>query len=423
MNSMNRKLNILIINWTWYPSGGDWTYVENLCKFYESRGHKVIPFSMKNEKNFPSPYEKYFISKIDYQELNRNKSFINGFKTARSSIYSTEARSNLKSLLDEQTIDIVHLNNIHHYLTPASIIPEIKKRNIPIIWTLHDYVILCPNTTFISNEVVCEKCKGGKFYQCIVNKCKKQSIPASFVAALESYVNNFYNPYKQVDFFICPSEFIRKKFESFGFEAGKLRQVYNLFDITSVSGANSILPESGKKPYIVYVGNILKVKGIFTLAKAMAGLDLDLYVIGGGEHFSELKELTESGELSNVFLKGKMPKEEVFRYIQQSALVVVPSEWYENLPYSLVEAMLLCKPVLGADIGGIPELVVNDITGQLFKPGMVSDLRSKILFMMADQDKLTQMGIRAREHALNLVNYDAFGKKLSPIFESLQLAL
>ncbi len=141
---MAGKLNILIVNWTWFPSGGDWTYIENLCKFYESLGHTAIPFSMTNEKNLPNPFSEYFISNIDYRELNKNKTLLSGLKAVKNSIYSTQAKSNLKILLDRHHIDLVHLNNIHHYLTPASIIPEIKKKNIPIIWTLHDYVILCP---------------------------------------------------------------------------------------------------------------------------------------------------------------------------------------------------------------------------------------------------------------------------------------
>jgi len=420
---MAGKLNILIVNWTWYPSGGDWTYIENLCKFYESRGHTVIPFSMRNEKNFPSPYSEYFITKIDYRELNKNKTVLSGLNAVKNSIYSTEARSNLKSLLDKYHIDIVHLNNVHHYLTPASIIPEIKKRNIPIIWTLHDYVILCPNTTFISHEKVCEKCKGGKFYECVINKCKKQSVPASFVAALESYANNFSNPYKHVDYFICPSEFIRKKFESFGFDNRRLKQIYNLFDVDSVSSQYDRSAETNNKPYIVYVGNILRVKGIFTLVRAMAGLELELKVIGSGEHFDELKDLVETGRMHNVKLLGKMPKEEVFRFVRHASFVVVPSEWYENLPYSLVEALLLAKPVLGAEIGGIPELVINDITGLLFQPADITDLRLKIQLMISDKEKLTQMGKQAREHALKMVNYRTFAQHMSPLFESLQLSL
>ena len=118
-----------------------------------------------------------------------------------------------------------------------------------------------------------------------------------------------------------------------------------------------------------------------------------------------------------------MPKEEVFRFVQHALFVVVPSEWYENLPYSLVEALLLAKPVLGADIGGIPELVIDEVTGKLFQPANATDLRLKIEWMMSDKDKLNQMGKNAREHALNMVNYDAFARNMTPVFESLQLAL
>jgi len=419
----NKMSKILIANWTWYPSGGDWTYVECLVKFYESMGHEVIPFSMHNEKNFPTPYSKYFISNVDYKELNKNKSLAKGLQAVKKTIYSSEAKQNITKLLDENQIDIVHLNNVHHYLTPASIIPEIKKRGIPILWTLHDYVALCPNTTFVSNGKICEKCKTGKFYNCITNKCKKNSLPASIVASLESYTNNFLNPYKHVDYFICPSNFIKSKFEAFGFSKEKLVQVYNLFDIESVRLKEISNPYKSDRKYIVYVGNVLKVKGIFTLVKALENIDIDLYVIGDGEHFQELKNLIEQKQIKNVILLGRKNKDEVFYYTAKSLFIVLPTEMYENLPYSLVESYLLSKPALGARIGGIPELALDGETGYLFEPGNVEDLRSKLELMLSDEAKLEQMGVAGRSHIMNLVNYEAFGKKLSPLFQTLNLSL
>jgi glycosyltransferase involved in cell wall biosynthesis len=421
---MNKKLNILIVNWTWFPSGGDWTYIENISKFYQSKGHEVIPFSMHDERNLPSPYSDYFINKINYKELNRKKTALNGLKTLRNTTYSFEAKTKLKMLLDKHPVDVVHLNNIHHYLTPASIIPEFKKRNIPIIWTLHDYVILCPNTTFTSNDKICEKCKGGKFYKCITNKCKKQSVQASFVAAMEAYTNQILNPYKYVDYFICPSDFILKKFVAFGFNLKKLIQIYNLFDIVSVHDSRTPASvRSDKRPYIVYAGRIEKVKGVFTMARAIADQNADLYILGNGESFDELKKMITDEGWSNIYLLGKLTKEEVFGYIQNASFITVPSEWYENLPYSLIEALLLSKPVLGADIGGIPELVINGFTGFLFKPGDADDMRSKALMMLSDPDKLKEMGCNARTYITGLVNYDAYGEKLSKVYDSLELAL
>ncbi|MEO5564100.1 MAG: glycosyltransferase family 4 protein [Chitinophagaceae bacterium] len=414
---------ILIVNWTWYPSGGDWTYIECLIKFYESKGHEVIPFSMHNEKNFETPYSKYFISGVDYKELNKNKSLGKGLQAVKRTIYSSEAKHNLAKLLDEHKIDIVHLNNIHHYLTPASIIPEIKKRNIPIVWTIHDYVILCANTTFVSNGTVCEKCRGGKFINCAINKCKKGSRAASIVAAMESYTNNWMNPYKHVDYFIFPSNFIKNKFDSFGFHKDRLVQIYNMFDLDTIKYTVPENPIKAERDYITYVGNTLRVKGIFTLVDAMKGLDVDLYVIGDGEHFNELKEYIAANELHNVKLLGRKTKNDVFYYVANSLFKVLPTIMYENLPYSIMECALLGRPSVGARTGGIPELIVEGKSGYLFEPGNVADCRAKIELMLSKKDQLTEMGRIGKEHVMNLVTPEAFEKKIAPIFQSLNVNL
>lgn len=412
---------ILIANWTWYPSGGDWTYVDNLCKFYESLGHEVIPFSMQDDRNFDTPYSKYFVTKIDYKDLNKNKSPLNAIRAVKNSLYSVEAKKKIKQLLNDHKIDIVHINNIHHYLSPASIIPAIKKKNIPIVWTLHDYSILCPNTTFISKDKVCENCKGGKYYRCVIQKCKKGSTMASMVAAMESYTNKWLNPYKHVNYFLCPSQFIADKFVDFGFDREKIISLYNLFDLTAIEETK---PEPTDKKYIVYVGNILKVKGIFTLAEAMQGINTELYIIGDGESMPELRELVSSKGITNIKFLGKKPKNEVLSYVRNAQFVVVPSEWYENLPYSLVEALLLSKPVLGAKIGGIPELVIDGQTGYLYQSGNLDDLRKRLTEMLAlPQAELDRMGQAAYHHARDIVNYKSFETALRRVFDKVGYTL
>ncbi|MES1181502.1 MAG: glycosyltransferase, partial [Flavobacterium sp.] len=310
----------------------------------------------------------------------------------------------------------------HHYLTPGSIIPEIKKYNIPILWTLHDYVILCPNTTFISNNTVCENCKGGKYYHCITQKCKKGSMMASVVASMESYTNKWLDPYKYVDYFLCPSHFIAHKFIEFGFDERRIVKLYNPFDVSSIeNAAGTTNPE---KKYIVYVGNILKVKGVFTLVKAVRGLDIDLYVIGDGESMQELQTLTKQNAINNVYFLGKKNKQDVLSYVKGSQFVIVPSEWYENLPYSLVEALLLSKPVVGAKIGGIPELVLDDKTGYLFEPGNETDLKNKIeRMLLLPQEELDAMGKQANRHAHDIVDFKTFEAKLTDVFQSVGCSL
>jgi glycosyltransferase involved in cell wall biosynthesis len=411
-----------MVNWTWYPSGGDWTYIDNVRKFYESKGHEVIPFSMKDDRNFKTPFDKYFVSNVDYKNLNKHKNPITAARVLKNSLYSNQAKKNIKALLSENRIDLVHLNNIHHYLTPSSIVPEIKQHDIPIIWTVHDYSILCPNTTFISNDKVCERCKTEKYYNCIIHKCKKRSLLASSVAAMESYVNKWVNPYKYVDYFLCPSQFIADKFMEFGYDKRKLVKLYNPFDINSLEDIT--LEKREEKKYIVYVGNILKVKGVFTLAAAVKGMDIDLYFIGDGEAMTELKQFVNSNEITNIIFLGKKKKEEALSYVKGAEFVVVPSEWYENLPYSLVEALLLARPVLGARIGGIPELVIDNETGVLFESANKQDMIAKMDYMLSlSYEELTRLGENARKHAAALTNYKRFEDELSKVFEAVNLTL
>ncbi|HUR11415.1 MAG TPA: glycosyltransferase [Flavitalea sp.] len=416
-----RPLKILIINWSWYPTGGDWTYIENLINFYQQQGHEVIPFSMHSEHNYATPYSRYFISNINYKDLNKNKSLANGVKAVKKTLYSVEAKRNLQKLLEENQIDIAHINNIHHYLTPTSILPLLKKNNIPIIWTVHDYSILCPNTTFTSKDKICEKCKGGAYYQCIVNNCKKNSWRASTIAAVESYTNSLVNPYKYVDFYICPSRFIANKFIEFGFEPAKIRQVYNLFDTDSIPSSVNI-PD--KKKSIVYVGNITKVKGVHTLVRAVKDRDVHLYVIGSGDHLEELIAYCKSEHYTNITFLGRRNKSDVFKYLKEASFVVVPSEWYENLPYSVVEALLLSKPVLASRIGGIPELIMDGATGFLFEAGNIKDLQNKIDHLIQmDPSILATIGNNAHAHVKKMVCYNSFKVELEKIFSDLSLKL
>ena len=217
-----------MVNWTWYPSGGDWTYIENLSFVYKSNGHQIIPFSMQHNENFESEYSKFFIKKIDYKSLHQKNKFVAGLDVISRGIYSFEAVNKLKALLKHVKIELAHINIIHRYITP-SILKVLKDNGIPIVWTLHDYTIICPESTFISDGKICEACKGGKFYQAGLKKCKKQSFLASSVAALENYFHHYLNYYNYVDAFICPSKFHYQKFKEFGFLNQKLHQIYHSY--------------------------------------------------------------------------------------------------------------------------------------------------------------------------------------------------
>lgn len=401
-------MNILLVNWTWFPSGGDWTYIENISKLYQENGHNVIPFSMDDERNLPSDYSDYFIKNINYRDLHKSKKLTKGFEVLAKSIYSVEAKKNLERLLNTVQIDLVHLNLIHHYITP-SILSVLKKRKIKTIWTLHDYTAICPESVFISNGKICEKCIGGRFYNCVINKCKKQSYLASSVAALESYFYKFNDYYSHVEYFICPSRFSYFKHQQHAFFPEKLKHIYHgyhietvLSNVKEVDKAAEVNAETVQK-YIVFVGRLEKIKGVSTLLEAMRGNpNIPLKIIGDGESETELLTYKQAHNLTNVEFMGKKNKQEVLELVRKSQFLICPSEWYEVLGFTIVEAMLMEKPVIGANIGAIPETVLHEQTGMLFEAGNAGELAQRIANLYEDVEKIKKLGIQAKAHAENL---------------------
>ena len=411
-------MNILVANWTWYPSGGDWTYVDHISSLYRENGHTVIPFSMKDDRNFKDPYARFFIENIDYKKIDK-KSISAGLKVIKKSIYSTEAQQNLERLLDEVEIDLAHINVIHHYITPI-ILKTLKDRGIPIIWTLHEYTPICPESTFISHGKICEKCFGGAFYHCVTNKCKKSSLPASMVAAAENYVHRYLNYYEYVDHYLCPSVFLYEKFRSFNFFPEKLVQLYHGYNYHEVEVVQSAYQKPEEDRYIVFVGRLEKIKGAHTLLKAMKkNPSVALKLIGTGTQEEELKAYAEAHHLTNVSFLGKQSKQQTLETICGSEFLICPSEWYEVLGFTVVEAMALSKPVIGANIGAIPEMVIPHQTGLLFEAGNAEQLNTQITLLFNDQEMIRNLGAGAKTHIHKLINTEKHFSGLQQLIPSL----
>lgn len=411
-------MKILLVNWSWYATGGDWTYVENLNKLYTKKGHEVIPFSTHNKKNEYSLYSKNFVSAYDFKELNKHKSISNGIKALKTSIVSRNALFKLDRILKEHDIKVAHLHNLHHYITPA-IIEKLHNRGIKILWTLHDYKIICPENSFVSNGKICEKCITGSFYHCTLNMCKKKSFLASMLASFEAYYYHKKNTYDLVDYYLCPSSFIKTKFQKFGFDEKKLFVSNLCYDINLVDAYidnhkndEALLPSD---KFILYVGRLEDIKGVKTLIMAVKGTLIKLKIAGIGNSEVEIKSLIENEHISNVDMLGFKCKDEVFGLIKNAAFGVCPSEWYENFPFSISETFLFSKPVVGSDIGGIPELVIDGKTGLLFEHGNVQDLQNKLLQLWNNDESTSVMGKNARIHAYDLYNFETHWNKIKSL--------
>lgn len=411
-------MKILIVNWSWYPTGGDWTYIENVRKLYESNGHEVVPFSAIHEKNQPEKTSRFFVHSHDYKELNKNKTLSNGLKVLKSSIISHDAIEQLELLLNQYPVDVAHLQNVHHYITPA-IIDVLKRRNIPVIWTLHDFKIICPENSFISNGVICEKCLTGSFYHCAMSSCKKHSFMASSLASFEAYYYHHKKIYDKVDRFLCPSDFLRKKFIQFGFKPEKLVLAHSCYDVNLVDDylKRHQTDSQPAQKYALYIGRLEAIKGVHTLIEAVKDTPIRLKIVGSGSELPHLQQLASGHD--NIEFLGFKNKEEVFELTRHASFVVCPSVCYENLPFSVIETFLFSRPVVGALIGGIPELVINEKTGLLFEAGNANHLCEKLRYLWDNDELADELGRNAREHAYQMIHFDTHWKLLSNLIEPL----
>jgi glycosyltransferase involved in cell wall biosynthesis len=407
-------MNILLANWSWYPSGGDWTYVEEVARLYANHGHKVVPFAMQDAKNFPSEFSSYFLDHIDYQELNRRRSFFSGARVLYRSIYSLHSQRLLGRLLENTRIDVAHLNNIHNYHTP-SIIPLLKKHGAKIIWTIHDYILLCPENSFVSRGELCEKCKGGQFYHCVLNRCKKGSRSASLVASLGGYVSRFLGVFRDVDQFICPSKFVYEKFLEYGFPEDRVSFVSHCCSL----GPSECAVDSEAMPvgdYALFVGRLERIKGLHTLLRALKLVpQVNMVVAGGGSLERELLAMRDEMNLRNVYFVGKRTKQEIQWLARGCRFLVCPSEWYEVLGLAVVEAMLLGKPVIASEIGALPELVIDGTTGLLHLPGVHQDLAGRLQELWSSPERCRKMGSTARLRSLQMFDPETHYRRLAHI--------
>jgi len=406
-------MNILLANWTWYPSGGDWTYIDSIRKLYEIKGHRIIPFSVHNKKNIPTPFDKYFLNGIDYKALYKKINMKTGIKILIKSIYSFEAKEKIKLLLQENHIDVAQLNNINNYHTP-SIIPILKKAKIPILWRILDYKLICPNNTFILRDKVCEACYKHKYYKCIINKCRKNSLAASALNALESYFYYFIPYYKQVDMFIFQSEFTRDMFVKYGWNIEKTRIIENSYDYSHIQ------PKYEGKDYILYFGRISKEKGIHTLLNVMKNLpNVELKVIGDGpEHDSYAKYIIENS-INNVSFLGPKWDKDLDPIIKDCEFVIVPSEWYEPSPYVVLQSFAYGKPVVASNIGGLKDLIINNENGILFKTGDSKSLSLAIENLVNDKMLIRKMGVNARMILEKKYNSEKYYTSTMTVFKNL----
>lgn len=401
-------MKILMVNKFHYLKGGSEKYYFDLANLLKENGHEVAFFSMKDEKNIKTDCKEYFVEPIDLNTGSKLKAF--------DVIYSKDNKKKMEEALEDFKPDIVHLNNFQRQLS-ASIIEPIKKRNIPIVFTAHDVQAICPAITMMDNDKnICERCIGGKYSNCIKKKCNKGSTLKSAIGAIEGkYYRNKKIYTEKIDKIISPSEFYKSKFIEDGVQAEKVVAMHNFVDVEQY---NVELQDDG---YALYIGRLSKEKGILNLINAFSKLDSGkLYIAGEGSEKDNIEKIIRENNLEQrVELLGFLSKADVIDWTRRCRFTVVPSIWYENCPYSVMETLAIGKTVIGANIAGIPELVKDNRSGFIYKYDDINDLADKMRILFEDKSLAEEFGKKAKIDASEFYAKNVYYKKIMDIYENL----
>ena len=406
-------MRVLLCSNFYYRRGGDCTYLLALQSLLEGLGHSTAVFSMRHPQNLPCPQEDYFVDFIDYAELNRAKNPLNAAKVLGRSIWSSQARGNMARLIADWKPDVAHLQNIHAYLTP-SILGPLKAAGIPVVWSLHDYKLICPNSTLYCHGRICEECQGGRFWRCAQKRCKKQSRAASTVAAVEAWAHRMRGITRFVDQFIAPSEFVKTKFAEFGYSPTR-------FSVMPHFLAVDVPMAQRPGGYGLYAGTLLPIKGVGTLLRALAQAPQHpFHILGAGPLREEFERQARELGLSQVQFRGFLTGVELEAELAGAAYAVVPSEWWETFSYAAQEPLARGIPVIASNLGALPELVKDGETGLLFPAGDADALATHMGRLWGDPELRTTLGEKAFVFIREKCHSGRYRRELTALYEGLR---
>ncbi len=424
-------LKVLMVNKFHYLKGGSETYHFAVGESLEAMGNEVAWFAMEDPKNLPCRQSPYFVSAADYTgKTNPLKKVKDGL----SLIYSTEARDKFNALLEEFQPDVIHLNLVHRQLTFSILdAPYLKAHKVPVVYTAHDYIPVCPACTMLDGEgAVCDECLSGSFAPCARKRCVKGSRAKSQLAVMEANSIRRRGSYKKIDRVIAPSQFMRSKLVEGGFPEGQVVFMQNFAKDSVLASARDAQDRTDwERPYLLFFGRLSKEKGIDVLVDAfLAALpslpaDLRLVIAGEGPERPAIEAKLAAAApavAARVELVGFQAGEDMRRYAERASLAIASSRWRENMPYSIVEAFALGTPVVGTDIGGIPELVMEGRTGFVCEPGDTGSLSEAIVRgvrFAQDRDAYQMMQATCREYVLTRCDQDAYMKELTALYQEL----
>lgn len=400
---------LLAVNNYFYRRGGaEAVFLEHNAMLARA-GWRVVPFAMQHPRNLDSPWSEYFVDEIEF-----GADYTLAAKLVRvpKVVYSLEARRRLGELLDRVRPDACHAHNIYHHLSP-SILGLLHDRGVPTVLTLHDLKIACPAYTMLSRGTICERCRGGRIHNVLVHRCIKGSLALSAIAMVEAAVHSMLGSYDRVSRFVVPSRFYATKLVEWGVPPERFRHVPNFVDAAACE------PRYAPGDAFLYFGRLAPEKGLATLVRAAALAAVPVVLAGTGPEAAQLERLAQACG-ARVRFTGHLAGAALQSMIREARAVVLPSEWYENAPLSVLEAYAHGKAVLGARIGGIPELIRDGETGTTFTSGDVDELAARLREYAALPDAtIAAQGAAAREYVAAEFSLERYRDRILSLYREI----
>jgi glycosyltransferase involved in cell wall biosynthesis len=382
-------MKVVLANKYYYLKGGADRYLLDLQKMLEAHGNAVIPFTMKSPRNLPTPYEKYFVSEVETEKV---KIGWQGLRTLGRMMFSFEAQQKMNQLIKEEKPNLVHAHNVYYQISPTVFLP-IREHGIPLVMTVHDYHLISPQYMRWSRGRVEDWGRAGVIEGALA-RYHKNSFFASLASSATYHLHNRMGLYHLVDRYITPSKFVKGELVKKGFSTERIHVLpYGI-------EAAHVLPYIGRdNGYVLFVGRLVEEKGIWPLLRAAKNLPhVSFKIVGDGPEREKMQRWAI--DVPNVEFVGFKSGEELWQLYREARCIVVPSLWQEVFGLVALEAMAVGKPVIASNIGGLPEVVQDRVTGLLVPPGSIVELAEAVDRLMRDGAYAASLGAAGRQKVL-----------------------
>ncbi len=401
-------MRVILAHKFFYRRGGAELFFRETGGCLERRGHQVAYFSTIHPENPPSRFSPYFVKPPNYSEGSIWKRAAGIGKM----IYSVETKRQFARLLRDFKPDLVHAFHLYVHLSP-SLLDACAAAGVPVVISLNDYKHICPNYKLYHHGRICEDCRGGRFYRAVLNRCCKDSLTFSLASSLEAYAHKWLGIYsRKVHTYLFASEFMARETEKFwGRGSFRWRILPNPLPHSEP------VPSGEDGGYILYFGRLAEEKGVDDLITAMGYIpEVPLKIVGEGPQEKMLKDLARERGLRNVEFLQPGWGEYLAGVLRRSRFVVLPSKWYENIPYAVLQSFQAGKAVIGSDRGGIPELVQDGVSGLLFPAGDPRALAGRIKELWDNPARAAALGAAAGDYLRERFNQERFYHTLMEIY-------